>query len=350
MTAREPVGRRLLSPLAIATSFVLAGLFILLTEASPVEAYRHLLSAGFGCRGPGQCALLTTLQFATPITLTGLSALVAFRAGMFSIGQTGQMVLGAAAAAWLSAATELPSAARVGLALAGAVALGAGWGWIPGVLKQWLDINEVIVTLVMNTLAFLTVGAFRLPRVPEAARLASLAQGTKLNSGLFVAVAAALLVYVYLWRLAPGYEQRMAGEAPLFARFGGIRGRGAVIRGMCISGGLAGLAGAIEVLGVNYRFVSRFSGGDGFDGVAVALLGHLHPLGVTLASLLLAGVRLGATNGLQLKAHVPRELGGAMIAMMILFVSTERLYAEVMATVGKWAAPLAKMRRRRGPD
>lgn len=147
------------------------------------------------------------------------------------------------------------------------------------------------------------------------ARLAPLAPGTKLNAGIILALLAALLVYVHLWRSASGYEQRMAGEAPLFAKFGGIRERRAVMRAMLISGGLAGLAGGIEVLGVHYRFVQPFSGGGGFDGVAVALLGQNHPLGVTLAAIL---------------------LGGAMIAMMILFVSAERLYSAGITRALDW--------------
>jgi simple sugar transport system permease protein len=192
----------------------------------------------------------------------------------------------------------------------------------------------------MNQLAVLSVGLVRLRRVGDTARLAPLVHGTKLNAGIILALLTAVLVYVHLWRSASGYEQRMAGQAPLFAKSGGIRERRAVMRAMLISGGLAGLAGGIEVLGVHYRFVQVFSGGGGFDGVAVALLGQAHPVGVTLAAILLAGVRLGATNGLQLKANVPRELGGAMIAMMILFVSAERLYSVGITRALDWAGRL----------
>jgi ABC-type uncharacterized transport system permease subunit len=328
----EHLSSLLMPLLAVVSSVLVASLFVLLTDVPPLEAYGHLLTAGFGCRASGQCATgcpppaLTTLQFATPLLLTGLSATVAFRAGVFSVGQAGQMVLGAAAAAWLGGRLNLPGVVHAAVALAGGAAVGAGWGWMPGALKKYLDINEVIVTLVMNQLAVLLVGVVRLPRVSESARMAPLAHGTKLNPGIVLALVAAVLVTIYLWHRVSGYEQRMAGQAPLFAKFGGIRERRAVMQAMCISGGLAGLAGAIEVLGVHYRFVSAFSGGDGFDGVAVALLGQVHPIGVMLTAILLAGVRLGATNGLQLKAHIPRELGGAMIAMMILFVSAERLY------------------------
>ena len=329
----ERLVRLFLPPLAVLSSLLIAGLFVLLADAPPLQACGHLVAAGFGCRGPGRCAILTTLQFATPLILTGLSAAVAFRAGVFSVGQAGQMVLGAAAATWLGSRLSLPPVVHAAVALAGAVVVGAGWGWIPGALKTGLGINEVIVTLVMNHLAVLLVGLVRLWRVSESARLAPLARGTKLNPGILLALLAAAAVYVYLFRLTPGYEQRMAGQAPLFAKFGGVRESRAVILGMAISGGLAGLAGGVEVLGVHYRFITVFSGGGGFDGVAVALLGQDHPLGVALASVLLAGVRLGATNGLQLKSRVPRELGGAMIAMMILFVSSERLYRGLIKRV-----------------
>lgn len=326
--------------LAVIFSLLVAGLFVLMAGASPLEAYRYLIEAGFGCRAAQQCALLTTLQFSTPLILTGLSATVALRAGVFSIGQAGQMLLGAAAATWVGARLGLPPYIHPIVALASGAVAGALWGWIPGLLKTRLSINEVVVTLVMNQLAGLLVGLVWLPRIRETARLTPLAFNTKLSLGFFLALAIAALTYLYLWRTGSGYAQRMAGQAPLFALAGGIRPQQAVERGMLLSGALAGLAGAVEVIGVHYRFVSVFSGGGGFDGIAVALLGQAHPLGTTLAGLLLAGLRVGATNGLQLKVHVPRELGGAMIAMMILFVSAEWLYRQNAQQVRTWVGRL----------
>jgi len=314
--------------LALLFSLLVGGIFVLMAGVSPLEAYRYLIEAGFGCRAAHQCALLTTLQFSTPLILTGLSATVALRAGMFSIGQAGQMLLGAAAGTWLGARLGLPPFIHPLAALAGGAMAGAIWGWLPGLLKSRLGINEVVVTLVMNQIAGLLVGLVWLPRVRETARFTPLAFNTKLSIGFFLALAMATLTYVYLWRTGTGYAQRMAGRAPLFALSGGIHHRRAVEQGMVLSGALAGLAGAVEVIGVHYCFVSVFSGGGGFDGIAVALLGQVHPFGVTLAGILLAGLRVGATNGLQLKAHIPRELGGAMIAMMILFVSAEWLYRQ----------------------
>jgi simple sugar transport system permease protein len=317
----------LLLPLfAVAASFLLSGLFILLTETSPIDGYRHLLAAGFGCAGSDYCALLTTLQFTTPLLLTGLSAVAAFRVGMFSIGQAGQMVLGAAAASWPVALWEAPGVLRLLLGLSSAFLVGGIWGWFPGLLKVRLGVNEVVSTLLLNQLAFLLSGSFWSSRVPEEMRLAVLVPGTKFNSGIFLAVLAAGLLYIFFWRYRSGFEGRMAGEGFRFATYAGMPGRQAILKAMLISGGLAGLAGGIEVLGVHYRFVSVFSGGGSFDGIAVAMLGGVHPLGVPVAAFLLAGLRLGATNGLQLAAHVPRELGGAMIAMMILLASGNQFF------------------------
>jgi simple sugar transport system permease protein len=340
-------GAKWLMPVfAVIASFLISGLFVLLNRSSPIQAYRLLLEAGFGCKAADRCALLTTLQFATPLALTGLSAAIAFRVGMFSIGQAGQMILGAAATAWLSAPMGLPALPNILLALLGGWLAGGIWGWIPGLLKVMLGVNEVITSLVLNQLAFMVIGMFRMVRVADPIRLGVLARGTRLNSGAFIALAACLVLYALMWLHRSGYEARMAGESLPFANFAGIRSRSAILRGMLLSGGAAGLAGAIEVLGVHYRFVSVFSGGGGFDGVAVALLGGAHPLLVPVAAVILAGLRLGATNGLQLKAQIPRELGGAMIAMMILLVSAQQIYAALAARLPQMIARIGGVLRR----
>ena len=331
------IGRWLLPIFAVVVSFGLSGLFIVFTRTSPIVGYRELLAAGFGCRAPENCALLTTLQFATPLLLTGLSAVVAFRAGVFSIGQAGQMILGAAAAAWVSTSFELPYFLHIIFAFGAGILFGAVWGWFPGMLKAYLNVNEIISTLLMNQLSMFAVGFLRFGWGTVPLRIPPLARNTKLNIGLLIALITAVLVFVFLRRYRLGFEQRMAGDSPRFAFAGGIKHRRAIMRAMFISGGIAGLAGAIEVLGVHYRFTPVFSGGGGFDGIAVALLGLVSPLGIPIAAFLLAGLRLGATNGLQLKAHVPRELGGAIIAMMIILVSTRGLYADAITRMETWA-------------
>lgn len=308
-------------------SLLVGSLLIQIAGASPYTAYRALITAGFGCRAAGGfCAILTTLQYATPLILSGLSAAVAFQAGLFSIGQLGQMLLGAAAATFAANRLSLSTNWIVAIAFCAGAAAGAFWGFIPGFLKAALNVNELISTLLLNPIAFLLIAPVSFMRIPQASRLSPLVPATKLNAGLFIALAAALLIYVFLWRMASGLELRTSGDSPTFARFAGMQPRRAVVRAMTLSGALAGLAGAIEVIGVQYRFVSSFSAIDQFDGVFVALIGQQHPLGVVITAFVLGGVRLGTNSGLQLEAGVPRELGNILIAMTVLVVASPKLY------------------------
>jgi len=328
MHSGQNSGRHIIKPIFAVFLGLACGIFLILAAGvNPVEAYLALFRAGFGCSDPdGFCAVLTAFQYATPLILSGLSALVAFRAGFFSIGQAGQMLFGAGLATYFANIVSLEGPRLSAIALAAGFAGGGIYAFLPGLLKVRLGINEVIVTLIFNVIVAFFTAPVAFQRIPEAARLDPLVRGTKLSAGLFVAVAAALLVYLYIWRSSGGFEIRMAGLAPGFARFGGIRDGRAVIRAVVISGGLAGLAGAIEVIGVQYRLVNQFSSIDEFDGIIVALVGQLQPAGVLLSALFLGGVRLGALNGLQLQAGVPRELGSALIALFVLLVSAPGLF------------------------
>ncbi len=337
-------GRRLLSSLAIPILAIISGLlvasvFVAMAGANPVSAYAALFRSAFGCSALTRCNLLVTLQLATPLMLTGLSAVVAFRSGLFSIGQEGQLMLGGMTAAWIGFALHLPPVVHPLVAILGAMVVGGIYGWFPGVLKVKLGVNEIISTIVLNTIAHLFVTYlinFPLradqsttaysPVIDATAQLAPFAPGSKWGVGFIVALLATALIAVYLWRTAPGYEERMAGQAPFFARFGGVPSDRAAIRGMFFSGSLSGLAGAIQALGVHYRMLDGFSAGLGFDGLTAAILGQVHPIGTSVVAIFFAGLRQGAQVGLQFSANVPRELGGGIIALMILFVAADQLY------------------------
>jgi simple sugar transport system permease protein len=155
-------------------------------------------------------------------------------------------------------------------------------------------------------------------------------QGSKWGVGFILAIAAALLVSFYLRRTSLGYEQRMSGEAMPFARYGGIPSVRAVLLGMLISGSLAGMAGAIEILGVYRRLMQGFSTGVGFDGLMVAILARNNPIAVVVVAIFFAGIRLGAQIGLQASMNIPRELGGGIIATIILFVAAENLFLDLI--------------------
>lgn len=341
--------------LAILSGLAVASIFVLFTGVPPLRAYGELFRSGFSCAELTRCNLFQTLQLATPLILTGLSTVVAFRSGMINLGQEGQYLIGATMAAWLGFALDLPPVIHAAVVIAASMAAAGAYGWIPGILKVKLGVNEVITTLVMNEIAnlFMTYvvnyplradqgSTAHSPIIDESARLMTFFQGSRWGVGFILALLAALVVYVYLWRSVPGYEQRMSGQAPFFARFGGIRNERAAVRAMVIAGALAGMAGAIEVLGVHRRLVQGFSTGLGFDGIMVAILGLMHPLGVVLVAIFFAGVRLGAQIGLQTTVQIPRELGGGIIALMILFVSASDLFRGLIARVQVWLGRLGQ--------
>lgn len=322
-----PAYRILKSILAAVFGLLAGGVFVLFTQSTPLEAFSALLSNGFGCEQANNCAWYTTLQWATPLIFSGLSAAVAFRAGIFSIGQIGQMSLGAAFAAMAASRLQLPGLLHpLGALLAGALA-GGIWGLIPGLLRVCIGVNEILSTLVMNTIASFLIAAIPVGRyIPVSARLAPLAAGSKLNTGFFLAIAALIFVLLYLFQSGRGFEVRMSGQASRFARYAGMHPVRAAASAMLLSGALAGLGGAVEVLGVHYQFVTNFTAVDSFDGLIIALLGLTHPLGIFFAAVFLGGVRLGSLGGLMIDAGVPRELGGAMIAVMVIFMCTDKLF------------------------
>ena len=306
-------------------SLLAGGLLILAVGQNPLLTYANLFDAGFSCdAGPGRCALVTALQFATPLILSGLSAIVALRGGFFSIGQIGQMLFGAAAASWLGGYLSLPPVIHPIIALIGAALLGGVWGLVPALLKHFMGVNEIIATLLLNPIASILVSLVWLPGVDVSARLAPLIPSTKLSAGIVIALVAALLIYLILWHTTRGIEMRAQANAPRFALYGGMPIHKPVLITMALSGALAGLAGGVEVLGVHYQFVSSFSAVNDFDGLIIAFAGQLHPAGVVLFAFLLGGLRTGSLVGLQIRSGIPRELGSALIAFMLIFLATSR--------------------------
>lgn len=324
--------------LAAIVGLLIGGLFVLLTGNSPVEALGVLIRAGFGCENSTNCAILTMLQYATPLILSGLSAAVAFRVGIFSIGQSGQMLLGAAAASWIASRAILPPILHPLTALLVASLFGAVYSLIPAILKITFNINEILSTILLNYIAAYLVGF--IPSgygrwIPETARLSSIAYGTKLNTGFFIALSMVLFIFILLWRTSTGYDLRMSGQNPLFAKSGGIQPTRTILLGMMLSGALAGLSGGIEVLGVHYHFVQNFTGSDVFDGVIVALIGFSHPVGILFSSFLLGGVRLAAMTGLSIQMGIPRSIGGMLISAMVIVMGMDGLYLQVKSRLAR---------------
>jgi simple sugar transport system permease protein len=321
----------LLSPiLAVVLGFLMGSAIILATGDSPLMVYREMMNAAFG----SQLAIANTLQWATPILLTGLSAVMAFRSGAFSIGMQGQFLFGGLVAGWLGAWITLPDLLHQIVICVLAMIAGALWALLPGVLKVKWEINEIITTIVMNFIAvlifgYLIGGPLRdtteirttfTPVINEGVKLPPIVAGSRLSIGFIIAFGMIFLVQIYMWRTTLGYEQRMTQSGFQFARAIGINVSSAMMRGFLLSGAISGLAGAIEVLGVNYRLMAGFGSTLAFDGVMVAILGQAMPLGVFITSILFAGLRQGAL-ALAWTTNTPRQLGGSIIAMIVLFMA-----------------------------
>ena len=257
-------------------------------------------------------AFSRTLVEATPLAFTGLSVALAFRAGLFNIGAAGQLVIGATCAGWVGFTWHLPSAIHIPLAVAAGFVGGALWGSIAGVLKARTGAHEVITTIMLNYVAYylldyaLRSDAFLRPGrndpiskpVLESARLPDFTIGDlTLHLGLFMALAAAWLVWWLFGRSTIGFRLRAVGANPNAARYAGMGVGATYVLAMVLAGGLAGLAGTTNILGrESFSLTGGYYRELGFDGIAVALLGRANPIGVLAAALLFGIMRSGSTG------------------------------------------------------
>jgi simple sugar transport system permease protein len=262
---------------------------------------------------------------------------LAFKGGLFNIGVEGQLLAGSLATVYVGyVISGIPAIVHIPLALLAGVAAGGVWGGIPGVLKAYTGAHEVIVTIMMNYIAaimtsYLLSGVMKDPAsaavartryVAESARLPDLAPAPDvlLHLGIFIALGMAVAIWWLLYKTTIGYEIRTVGANPFAARYAGISVAGTIVMTMAMSGGLAGLAGAIEVTGVNYYHTPGFSVGYGFDSIAIALLGRSSPIGVIPAALLFGTLRAGSSR-MQFLTQIPVDIIQVIQALVLIFVA-----------------------------
>jgi simple sugar transport system permease protein len=331
--------------MALLFAFVIAAVIIASTCGEPFPKSLSVVSESFSALFRGAFGdpngILRSLAKATPLLFSGLAIAVALRAGLFNIGAEGQLLIGGLASAWAGYALKgLPLPIHLPLAVLAGATAGAMWAAVPGILKAWRGAHEVIVTIMMNYVAihlthYLVNGPLRdhttnqtaTPTVLPSAQLWSLpASATNFSAGFFLALAAAGAVAFLLKKTALGFEIRAVGLSPSAARASGISVSRTVVTAMCLSGALAGLAGAVEVLAVHHRYLDQFSPGYGFDSIAVALLGGLNPPGVTAAALLFGGLKSGA-NAMYTQTQTPIMIVGVVQAVVVLAIGIRRLRA-----------------------
>jgi simple sugar transport system permease protein len=313
---------------AVGLAMLLASVPLALAGADLGSAYRQLALASLGSR----FAVAETLTRATPLILTGLAAATAFRARLWNIGAEGQLYLGAVAAVALGGgALSLPGSLLLPLVLVGGAAAGALLMLGPTLLKLRLGVDEVVTTLLLNFVALLLVGLLlegplqdpmslgwpqSAPLLDEAT-LPRLADRTRLHAGLLLALLMAALAWLYLERTIWGFEVRAVGSNLAAASFAGMPVATVFVRAGIVSGGLAGLAGAVEVAGLKGYLTADLSPGFGYSGIVVAMLAGLNPLAVVPAALFVAGVFVGA-DGMSRSVGVPSYIADLIVAISLL--------------------------------
>lgn len=328
----QMAGQLIVPIIAVLFAMVIGGIFMVGIGANPLEAYRVLFDSAFG----NQRNLFETLLNTIPLIFTGLSVAFAFRCGLFTIGGEGQFLVAYLAAAVVGAYVNIPVWwIHIPVTLIAAMLAGALWGGIPGLLKAKLGVHEVISTIMFNYIGlyvvnllirtvFMAPGSLpATPKILNTARFARFIRFSRFNYSIFVALGAALLIYWLLWKTSTGFEVRAVGLNSSAAEYGGINVAKNIVLAMAISGALAGLAGATQVMGLEYRALQPFGFiGFGFTGIAVALLGKNHPVGILLAAFLFGILQRGA-NMMQSIAGVPKEVIFIIQAIIIFFVASD---------------------------
>lgn len=300
------------------------------------EAYSALLRSSLG----SPQAISETIVAATPLIFGGLAVALAFKAGLFNIGAEGQLLIGAILAAYVGFQFDgLPAVVHLPLTVLAGFVGGALWGFIPGILKAKTGAHEVIITIMLNYIAIrfvdylLSTEAIRRTgrsdpiskAVQESARLPKLGGGDlRVHAGIILALLAAYGVWWLLFRSTVGFRFRAVGANPKAAAYAGMGVGATYVLAMCLAGGLAGLAGTAQLLGVQYSVFPGFSSGYGFDAIAIALLGRTHPIGVVLAAFLFGILRSGAI-GMQAATAVPVDIIVVIQALIIAFMAAPAL-------------------------
>jgi simple sugar transport system permease protein len=331
---------------AVGAALLVGAIMLLLLGANPIEGYSALVSGAVG----GVSEISETIARSVPLLLVGVGIVIAFRANVINIGGEGQIILGALMSTSVALILrDLPAVILLpGVLIAGLVG-GGIWGWIPGMLKAYFKVNEILSTIMLNIVAvqlmnFLLRGELidpaeieagtRIPqteRLPEAADLPVLVTNTRLNLGAVFAVLAAIAVYFFLFKTPHGYRIRAVGLNPDASRYAGISVKRNIVLALTLSGALCGLAGAILVFGSeSHRMVTDgssfgFTASAGFNGIVVALFGGLNPLGAIPASFLFGALLVGA-NKMQRVVQVPSALIIALNGLVVIFVVSSALW------------------------
>lgn len=336
----------------VIVALIIGAIMLLFLKVNPFTAYGAMFSGAFGSIS----GLTQTLVKATPLLLVGLGICIAFRASVINIGGEGQIIVGALMGTWFPLFFRTwPGWILIPTTLIMGFLAGAAWGFVPGILKARLKVNEILSTVMMNAIALqlmnlmirsvlmdpagIASGTYlaQSERLPEQVWLTRLVPQTLLHTGSIIAVLLAVIVYIFLWRTTIGYRIRAVGLNPDASLFAGINVPFYQALSLTLAGGFAGVAGVIEVIGVQHRLLEGITSGYGFSGIVAALFGGLHPLGTIPAAILFGGLLVGGDK-MQRAVQVPSSLITAILGLVVLFVVGSALWSRRWAIRRRIAA------------
>lgn len=324
----------LFSLISIVLGLLVGAIALIIAGFNPIEAYSAMIDGVFGKPKFIAWAIIRS----TPLILTGLSIAFAFRTGLFNIGAEGQFIVGSLVATMVGAGIQLPAIIHVPLTLLAAALAGAAWGGFAGWLKSKFGINEVISTIMLNWLAFYLsnymIKNTWLARPNSEASVSIhdsasigiswlnglVGPATKVNWGIVISIILVLIIAFILFKTTLGFELRGVGYNKYGAEYAGINVNSAILKSMAIAGLLAGIAGAIQVMGVSNNItILAAQEGYGFDGIAVALIANSNPIGVIFSGLLFGGLKYGSTKMQAIGA--PSEVVNIVIGSIVFFIA-----------------------------
>lgn len=322
---------------SVIAALIIGILIIELTGNDAVMAYEYMINGAFGSFN----SISELLVISIPLIFTGLAVTFAYRSGVYTIGVDGQLIIGAICASWVvTTFSSLNHGVLIILGIAAGMAAGALWGAIAGVLKAYRKVNEIVSTLLLNYIALyladylysgpLLAKSSKIPqteKIPADLRLPILADKTRLHIGLIIVIVCAFVVYYILFKTSWGMKFRAVGINETAARCNGINVKKYMVASMAISGAIGGLAGTIELLGTQFKIQSGFCADFGFDGIAIALIGQLHPIGVVLAGLFFGALNVGS-NSMELMTSVPSSIAEIIQGIIIVFVVAGTVIAD----------------------
>ena len=334
--------------ISVLLAFVIGCIVMAVLGANPFVALQALWTGAFGSmRNVG-----TTLARSTPLIFTGLCACFAYRCGVFNLGGEGQFIIGAVVCCFIATRSGLEGPLAIVLCLIAGALAGGLWAAIPGVLKIYRGQNEMIISIMLNYVATLFMGVVytnwlrdgTVPQtdpVPDATKLSRLF-GLRVTTAFLLALAAGFLIYYFLFYTSKGFQLRAVGLNMTAAQFNGFAVKRYILMSFIVSGAIAGLGGSADLMGTQYRLINGYASGYGFDGVAMALIGQLHPLATILVAIFFAVLRVGSTT-MQAATGVPTSVSDIIQALVIVFT----VAGLAMVKLPQFQAAIAKLSARK---